>query len=180
VLATTNRLLLKLNSHAAGVQFVQLLAPRAAPINVAYAGNSSVELLRLERRLAVDVRVVDERMQVALDYLHHRRVREAVASSPNSQQDTRRTARPGRAVRDGARGSARGRPRLPEPRGIAGPVMAPGGARITATVSPIGKRVARSPSASTNIAARMGAGAAKPLPAMAPPLPSRQSPDAWV
>jgi hypothetical protein len=37
------------------------------------------------------------------------------------------------------------------------------------------RRTSLSPSESANIATRMGAGAAKPLPAMAAPLPSRQS-----
>ena len=36
------------------------------------------------------------------------------------------------------------------------------------------RRTSLSPSETANIATRMGAGAAKPLPAMAPPLPSRQ------
>jgi len=80
VLAAADELRLHLTTSYAGVQFLQLLSKGAFPINVAYAGGSSISLLRMERRLAADVTLLDGPVQLALEYLHRRRIAEALAT----------------------------------------------------------------------------------------------------
>jgi hypothetical protein len=76
-LAATDALRLDLASHAAGVQFLQLLTPGAIPVNVAHAGKSSVKLVRLERRFSADLSTGNGAVQLALAYLQHHRAIEA-------------------------------------------------------------------------------------------------------
>ncbi len=80
LMQSADELRLELTKHAAGVQFLQLTAPAAFPMNVAYASGAGVKLVRLDRRLAADVVVLDERVELALEYLQRGRVQEAATT----------------------------------------------------------------------------------------------------
>ena len=75
--AAADELRLGLASRAVGVQFLELLSPGAFPMFVAYSGSATLKLVRLERHLAADVAVMDQRVELALKYLHEHRGREA-------------------------------------------------------------------------------------------------------
>jgi hypothetical protein len=72
VVASADELRLELTKHDAGVQFLQL-GSKAFPMNVAHTSGSTVKLVSVERRLAADVSLLDERVELALDYLQNGR-----------------------------------------------------------------------------------------------------------
>ncbi|MEJ7715356.1 MAG: hypothetical protein WKF40_06490 [Thermoleophilaceae bacterium] len=74
---SADELRLELTKHAVGVQFLQLTAPAAFPMNVACGSGAGVKLVRLDRRLTADIVVLDERVELALEYLQRGRVQEA-------------------------------------------------------------------------------------------------------
>jgi hypothetical protein len=76
-IAAADELRLQLTSHATGVQFLQLLSSGTFPIFVAYSGNVTLKLVRLDQRMVADVSAMDERAELALQYLQAHRVREA-------------------------------------------------------------------------------------------------------
>lgn len=77
VVAAADELRLQLTSKAMGVQFLQLLSPGTFPMFVAYSGSVTLKLMRLERRMAADVFVMDERVELALLYLQAHRASDA-------------------------------------------------------------------------------------------------------
>jgi hypothetical protein len=77
LLESADELRLELTKYATGVQFLQLTASVAFPMNIAHAAGGSVKLVRVDSRLAADIVVADERVELALAYLEHGRVRDA-------------------------------------------------------------------------------------------------------
>ena len=59
---------------------MQLLPQGLFPINIAHAGEAIVKIVNLERSLAADLAVLDERVELAYQYLRHGRTEKAATT----------------------------------------------------------------------------------------------------
>jgi hypothetical protein len=67
--ATIDEVRLRLTTNSRSVQFIRLLPQGLLPINIAHAGEAIVKIFDLERTLAADLVVLDERVELAYEYL---------------------------------------------------------------------------------------------------------------
>jgi hypothetical protein len=71
MVATIDEVRLRLTTNSRSVQFIRLLPQGLLPINIAHAGEAIVKIVDLERTLAADLVVLDERVELAYEYLRH-------------------------------------------------------------------------------------------------------------
>jgi hypothetical protein len=77
LMESADEMRLEMTKHPAGVQFLQLTALKAFPMNIATGSGTVVKLVRVDRRLAADLVVFDERVELALEYLQKGRLEDA-------------------------------------------------------------------------------------------------------